>query len=177
MTIISSTSAHSVASLYRTRQSAPSSKSLDLEDNAMSNGSRRSVFSPDWEEGNSSASTSSAALKLSSQLWDLMSAQDNAGGAESESSATGKNGASPDSSAASEFQSLSNMTLAERIREKYLEDNKLSEDDLKAMDAQARTRIEEAIRQQVQAALHLQGTNGSAGEATVSAASSETEEA
>ena len=176
MTTISSTSAYSVSSLYNTKKTSSSSGGLDLDDSS-SNGSRKSVFTADWDEAGSSAS-SSASLKLSSQLWDLMSSEDTQrDSVESQGFTTGTDSAASDGSTESEFLNLSNKTLAERIRQQYLDDNNLSEDDLKTMNADERAKIEDQIRQQVQAAMkELQNIGSSTTADASSTSTSETQQ-
>lgn len=166
-TITSSTSVYAVSSAYSSRKTGSSTASvLDLMEDSNSSGSSNSSRSSISTASDEGSSSSDASLKLSGQLWDLMSSsnsdeeedQDNIN---SQSFAYEADEASSETSTEEEFLSLSNMTLAERIRQQYLDDNDLTEDDLTAMEADQRAKIEDEIREQIQAATkELQGMDG-----------------
>lgn len=66
-------------------------------------------------------------------------------------------GEAPSTKYEDEFMDLANKTLAERIREQYLKDNDLTEDDLKSMSAEDREAVEADIRKAI---LEAMGVNG-----------------
>ncbi|MBP2560455.1 hypothetical protein J2857_003224 [Neorhizobium galegae] len=73
-------------------------------------------------------------------------------------------GEAPSTKYEDEFMDLAKKTLAERIREQYLKDKDLTEDDLKAMSAEDREAIEADIRKAI---LEAMGVNGRKQEAAM----------
>lgn len=65
-------------------------------------------------------------------------------------------GEAPSTKYEDEFMELANKTLAERIREQYLKDHDLTEDDLKGMSAEERDAVEADIRKAI---LEAMGVN------------------
>lgn len=66
-------------------------------------------------------------------------------------------GEAPSTKYEDEFMDLAKKTFAERIREQYLKDHDLTEDDLKAMSAEDREAVEAEIRKAI---LEAMGVNG-----------------
>ncbi|MCQ1833939.1 hypothetical protein [Neorhizobium galegae] len=73
-------------------------------------------------------------------------------------------GEAPSTRYEDEFMDLAKKTFAERIREQYLEDKNLTEDDLKTMSAEDREAIEADIRKAI---LEAMGVNGQKQEAAM----------
>lgn len=73
-------------------------------------------------------------------------------------------GKAPSTRYEDEFMDLAKKTLAERIREQYLKDKDLTEDDLKTMSAEDREAIEADIRKAI---LEAMGVNGQKQEAAM----------
>jgi hypothetical protein len=96
-----------------------------------------------------------AAPKLADALWALESG-------DSASATTGAAGDDTVEDVAAEFSALAHMTLADRIRAQYLEDNDLTEDSLKSMSADDRSAIEDEIRKAVEKALGVDQTKDKA---------------
>ncbi|MCY1664243.1 hypothetical protein [Rhizobium sp. SL86] len=166
-TITSSTSVYSISSLYRNSKTGSATTSvLDLMEDSNSSGSSSSSRGSVSTASDEASTSSDASLKLSGQLWDLMSSsssdeEEDQDSINSQSFAYETDEVSTETTTEEEFLSLSGMTLAERIRQQYLDDNDLTEDDLKAMDADQRAKIEDEIREQIEAATkELQGMDG-----------------
>lgn len=66
-------------------------------------------------------------------------------------------GKAPSTKYEDEFMGLAKKTFAERIREQYLKDHDLTEDDLKSMSAEDREAVEADIRKAI---LEAMGVNG-----------------
>jgi len=66
-------------------------------------------------------------------------------------------GEPPSTSVADEFMELAKKTYAERIRDQYLEEHDLTEEDLKAMSPEDRKAVEAEIRKAI---LEAMGVNG-----------------
>lgn len=90
-----------------------------------------------------------ASAKLSSALWELAST--NTASARDED--VWQDAADGRTEAEKQFGELAEMTLAERIRAKYLEARGMTEESLAQMDPEARAAIEEEIRKAVQQAV------------------------
>lgn len=73
-------------------------------------------------------------------------------------------GEPPSTSVADEFMELAKKTYAERIREQYLEEHDLTEEDLKAMSPEDRKAVEAEIRKAI---LEAMGVNGQQQDATM----------
>jgi hypothetical protein len=73
-------------------------------------------------------------------------------------------GEAPSTRYEDEFMDLAKKTFAERIREQYLKDKDLTEDDLKTMSAEDREAIEADIRKAI---LEAMGVNGQKQEAAM----------
>lgn len=158
MTTIASTSAYSALSLQNVRKSDASTVAMATiaEDGSSSGGRRNSVYSS-GVGSDELGSSSSASLALSSKLWDLLASsnsneQSNEDSIDSQTFSYTEDEASIGTTTEEEFLNLSDMTLAERIRQQYLEENHLTEDDLKNMNADDRAKIEDEIREQIKIA-------------------------
>lgn len=114
---------------------------------------RNSALSPMGEIKKGPDDTGST--KLSSALWDLASA----GTHSARDEAVWQDAGESRTKAEKEFGDLAEMTIAELIRAKYLEDNDLTEGDLARMPAKEREAIEAEIREAVEQVLDNKAEN------------------
>ncbi|MBP1859723.1 hypothetical protein [Rhizobium herbae] len=140
----------SISNYYRAQSSgqtsgaASASLSLDAD-----SGSQRT------QAPTVSISGSGSSASLSSALWLSM--------ADKLESDTGAISEAPkESSAADEFMEWSDMSLAEKIRAQLLADKDLTEEDLQAMDADARAAIEAEIKEAIKRQLEIPENGGTA---------------
>jgi len=140
----------SISNYYRSQNgsqvsgSASSSLSLDTD-----SGSQRT------QAPTVSISGSGSSASLSSALWLSMADKlESDTGAISEAPGT--------SSAANEFMEWSDMSLAEKIRAQLLAGKDLTEEDLQAMDADARAAIEAEIKEAIKRQLGIPENGGAA---------------
>jgi hypothetical protein len=101
-----------------------------------------------------SISSSGPSSSLSSALWLSM--------ADKLEGDTGSTTEAPKDSPADEFLNWSNMSLAEKIRAQILAGKDLTEDDLAAMDADARAAIEAEIKEAIKRQLEIPQDGGAA---------------
>lgn len=138
----------SISNYYRPQNGNQSAASSSLALNIDGGGNGRTQ-APTVSIGSSGSSAS-----LSSALWLSM--------ADKLEGETGSVTEAPKDSVADEFMDWSKMSLAEKIRAQILADKDLTEEDLAAMDADARAAIEAEIKEAIKRQLEIPQDGGAA---------------
>lgn len=137
----------SISNYYRPQNGSQGAASSSLGLNIDGGGGNQRTQAPTVSIGSSGSSAS-----LSSALW-LSMADKLEGGAVA---------AAPKDSPADEFMDWSKMSLAEKIRAQILADKDLTEEDIAAMDADARAAIEAEIKEAIKRQLEIPQDGGTA---------------
>jgi hypothetical protein len=154
-TVGSSTSIYSYASNY-TNKTTTSDTASSLTETSTT---RATVYSSGDSED--ATTTDSTGFKLSSQLLDLLSGDDDeeedtsVGALETAETTDTTEDDTTETSVTDEFMSLANMTLAEKIRDQYLDENEMTEEDLDAMATEDRAAVEDEIRSSIMQAMGI----------------------
>lgn len=139
----------SISNYYRPQNGSQGAASSSLGLNIDGGGGNERTQAPTVSIGSSGPSAS-----LSSALWLSM--------ADKLEGETGAVTAAPKDSPADEFMDWSKMSLAEKIRAQILADKDLTEEDIAAMDADARAAIEAEIKEAIKRQLEIPQDGGTA---------------
>jgi hypothetical protein len=139
----------SISNYYRPQSSNTGAAASSLALNIDGGGGSERTQAPTVSIGSSGSSAS-----LSSALWISM--------ADKLEGDTGSMTEAPKDSPADEFMDWSKMSLAENIRAQILASKDMTEDDLAAMDADARAAIEAEIKEAIMRQLEIPQDGGTA---------------